>query len=520
LARYLALDWDNGLLHVVSASLGMGGARVERAAVFQETQSPNLAEAEALGKQLRERLKSAGIAPGPVLACVGRNRVIVKGVNYPVVPDSEVPALVRFQALKELTDPPEEVVIDYVLVEEPGPSGERQAHAVILRRELLQAYQLVCKAAGLKLVGVVPRPFGVAACLKRVAGSTVLTPTPEPDGSAAIVTVTESWSELTVVRGEAVAMARFMPGGGNLAGEVRRSLAVYAGQSAQQPVKSLYIAGMDAALREKLQGLSGVGVYPLDPFGGAERPELPTQGRGGFAGAVGLLQLQADRKGLPLNFVKPKQPKPVVDPNRKRLLLGGGVAAAALVGFVVICVAQLHASDVQLEAASLDKMNLDKQLVQVDEDAKRIKALEDWAATEIVWLDELYDLTDRFPDPKNVRLVRLTADPVTRGAKGKYVGRMVLTGVTTDDFRAIDDLMSETVRDGHYRVFPITPSKNSGADRLRGFGQQFVLPTDVEKRASEKYKRRLNVEPPAENGRGKGGPGPDATLGDFPGGQQ
>ena len=44
--------------------------------------------------------------------------------------------MVRFQAVKELNDAPSEVIIDYVPAGDTG--GERQALALILRRELSQ----------------------------------------------------------------------------------------------------------------------------------------------------------------------------------------------------------------------------------------------------------------------------------------------------------------------------------------------------------------------------------------------
>src|SRR5205085_7959007 len=123
----------------VAATVSGGNVRTQRAAVWAEPQSPNPAEAEALGKLLRERLKQAGIAPAPVLACLGRDRVIVKEVRYPAVAAREEPALVRFQAVKELSNQAEEVVIDYMPLDGGEAGSEKRALVFIVRCELLVA---------------------------------------------------------------------------------------------------------------------------------------------------------------------------------------------------------------------------------------------------------------------------------------------------------------------------------------------------------------------------------------------
>src|SRR5262249_54839157 len=157
----------------------------------------------------------------------------------------------------------------------------------------------------------------------------------------------------------------------------------------------------------------------------------------------------------------------------------------------------------------------DREWMQMDEDSRRIAALEQWTANEIPILDELYDLTDRFPDTRTLRLARLTLDPVPRTAKSKYAARMLLTGVATDDFGPINDLMAHLVADGHSWVKPKEVGGNTGGERFQGFSQQFKLPVDIEKVGAEKYTRRLHVPPPVRESRGP--QGFDMGFGDMGG---
>lgn len=504
--RFLALDWDNQQLYVVSATVRGGRSQIERAAAWKEEQSPNPAEAEALGRLLRQRLKDAGIAPAPVLVCVSRDRVILKEVRHPPVPAHEEPAVIQFQVSKELTDAPDEVVIDYTPAADAGTNSEQHALALIIRRELLTAYETLCRAAGLRLAAVTPRPFGMLACWKRVAG-----PPADPGHAAALLSVEENGAEFSIVHGHRLLLARSLAAGTMLASEVRRSLAVYAAHSPQWPVHAVYVAGGDehAPFRARLQDLLGIPVHAMDPFAGVQRPEIPASDRGGFVSAVGLLSARAERAELPINFAQPKKPKPPRDANKTRLVAAGVAAAAVLVGTVVYCGGVLAEKQRQLDLASLRETNVKRQLSLLEEDANRIALLDEWNQAGIVWLDELYDLTARFPDTETIRLTSLTGDPKTRttGTKrpvrpaprngnaaeedqDKSVAKLTLVGVTTEEDQAIKALMKRFDEDKHYAVEPKSTSTNTGADRTR-FRQQFTMHVGIEKPPPDKYVRRL-----------------------------
>jgi Tfp pilus assembly PilM family ATPase len=484
LARFLALDWDQNQLHVVSANVRGNSVQVQKAVVWSENHTPNPAEAEELGHALRDRLKEAGIAPAPVLACVGRDRVIVKEVRFPHVPESEEPALVRFQAIKELTDNPDDVIIDYAIAGN-GNNGERKAAALVVRREVLATYQKLCQSAGLKLQALTPRLIGVSACVRQVIGKTVVTPPPEPaDAVIAVVVIGEKTAELCVMRDQTFLLARSMPAAANLASDIRRNLAVHSGQMPQYPVKAVYLAGKGAGeLRERLSEVVEVPVHTFDPFAGSEARGLPTGNRGTFAGAVGLLHSQMSGR-QPINFVSPRQPTPPKNPNVRyyRLALIGWVTLVlGLLGLGRLVHAMKNAEADRLEA---DRTKMTVQLSQTRESVKRLKSIDDWDGP--VWGDEFYELTARITDVNALRITSITAEPMARSGTSRVAGRMTLKGKLLDKRnprKSLDDLIAAYRREGYYTPQPPKVENDT-----------FILAVNIERRAPTEFRARLPGE--------------------------
>lgn len=500
MARHLALDWDYQQLRIVAATVRTGELRLEQAAVWDEEQSPNCADARALGQRLRERLKSACIAPAPVLACVGRDRVILREVRYPAVAAAEEPAIVRFQVLKELTDAASDVIIDYTPLGEAAPGEERRALVLTVRRELLSAYQTLCQAAGLKLLALTPRPFGTMACLRdsvkkwESTGALAEVHTNgSPQAAVALLTAADNWSEFCLMRGDTLLLARSLPVGPTLPAEVRRNLAMYTAQSPRHTVSGLYLAGNGetAGLQESLQQALGIPVRSVDPFLGAEDTVLPRQNRGAFAGAVGLLRAQTNGQRLPINFVSPKQPEVARDPNKRRLAVAAGVVAALLIGVVSYCYAQLAALDRQVDNLTAKRLTLETQMPQVDEENNRYKQLSEWCHGNISWLDELYDLTAMWPDLQKMRLLEFRGElksrlPGKEAAKEKPA-EMTLTFATLDDYHVVDELLDRMRGDlGHY--VPGTRERKHDSLKDPQFNSHFQAPIALDKQPADKFK--------------------------------
>lgn len=515
MARLLALDWDHQQLHVVAATPG-SRLHIQHAVTWSDMPLLQPADAEALGAQLRERLDAAGIPLGAVVACLGRDRVILKLVRHPAASPADEPALVRFQAAKELTDAIEDVVIDYTPLDEPAANGERRALALVVRKEVLATYQTLCKAAGLKLVALTPRPFGTLMLWQTLRAKGVGPGANGPNSVEAVVTLAGRWGEFCVVRGNAVLFARSLSPGTALAGEVRRNLAVYAGQWPQYPLAALWIAGDESGtLREQLQGMAAIPVQALDPFAAADKDNVPTTALGGFASAMGLLHAESARQVLPINFVSPKQPRTARDPNQRRIVFYAAAAALLLLALGVFGYGHLALMDRQIEELSDQKVERDKIHTELQPDARRIKALDDWSKTQVSWLDELYDMTERMPDTESVRMADLTAtagDPLSKTAREKSA-RVTMKAVYRGEGKARDHLMNQLVSENSVRHVSTggTTRNQTGLDRQR-FPNEFTAILHLDSRPPEKYVRQL-PPPPTDPDRGRRSRGPG--LPDF-----
>ena len=482
--RYIAIDWDQNHLHIVSADVRGGSIKVQRAFVWHEQQSPNAADAEALGKLLRERLREAGIAPAPVIVSVGRDRVILKDIRHPPVPDADEPALVRFQAVKELTEPPDEVIIDYTPMGDRRLPGERRALAVIVRRDILNTWKKICHAAGLTLSAVTPRPFGVSAALRSVMGTTALTPPPNPpDSAVAVAVIGEHWAEFLVLRGDVLLLTRSIPTTGNVAGQIRQNLAVYNGQAGAPPVAALYLAGnVTPELRERLGDmLPDLPLHPFDPFGpGVELPEVAPVARGAFAGAVGLLHAKSQRGGLPINFIQPRQPKPPVN-NRRQYALLGLLLAVIIFGGGFYLFAKMKEWK-YIEQANVKKESDDTEasLAKQVAENKRYNDIDKWETAEV--LDEIYDLSHHM-DVDKMRLKELTFIAEPRNNKLPWASKLTLRATMLspqDGSKPMYKTLEEFGKEGWYNPGSPTTQKS-----------EITATIDVERRPPTAWKSNL-----------------------------
>lgn len=512
MSKFIAIDLAPDGIFAVSGTARGGQARVERALSWTDADGeapPQLAPdtARRIGEQLRDRLRSAGIASAPVLVCVGRGRVILKELRYPAVPATEEPALVKFQAMKELSDSPDDMVLDYAPFAAGAGESERRSMAVVIRKELFSAIQQMCAAANLRLVAVTPRPYAVAVGLMRAFAAGAA---PGPDSkleAVAALSLGPAGGEFTVARGGDVTFTRDVPGPvasteSMLLGEVRRNLAMYAGAAPGHPVQGLYVAEAAGGWSGRLRAALGIPVHAYDPLNGGAA-DVPEPLRGRFAGAAGLLHAKA-AESIPINFAAPRQPVVTKDPNQSRLI----VAALAAILFLAVGglygYLQLSAADDKVASLERQKAGLEKEVKALEPDAKRLDAANKWKARQVNWLDELFDATDRFREAAatlrgNQRMTAslfkgaaISPDSKTGKQQSQAKMEIKVSSTTIESVNAIVDSMRQS--ESKYYV---------GADKTHGgftqgdlSSKDYTIAARVNGRPVEEYTRFPSFVPP------------------------
>jgi hypothetical protein len=376
-----------------------------------------------------------------------------------------------------------------------------------LRRDVLRSAQLLAQAAGLKLAGLVPRAYGL------IAATAAASPPPDPTAAVAVLALTPRGGEFLVARGDQLLFARpiaspALASDATLLGEVRRSLAVYSGQSPQAPVRGVYVAegGSPPGVTDRFRDTLAVPVHALNPPGVA--PGVPA---GAVAAVYGTARAMS-AGAMPINFVKPREPKPPADPHRRPILLGAALAAVIVLGLGSLAWTQLSARDAEIARLRGELNGLDQTLSKTEPDAKRWDEVKRWMDGGVVWLDELYDLAAEVPDNSKMRIVQFTADPIALPANAPpgrrhHVGRVTLRGLVTEDPKTLTQFMNELVKTSAYRVEPKSVARNTMGIEQRTFSQQFSTRYELEKRPPSAFTRQFVAEPPERRQRGRGGPG-------------
>ncbi len=413
MSRYIAIDVDAAGLFVAAGFAKGHSVRVEQALPLTDDPRPlNSETAPELARRLKEVLAASRTPAAPVLLCVGRDRVVMKDVRHPKTGPAEEPAVVRFQAQRDLAEAADTLHLDYVPLPAPAGADDKRATAVFVKRDLYNAARTMCELAGLKLAGFTPRPYATAAAVRRAIAAGTVTPPENPTAPVGVLSLWDGGGEFVVYHGEHMVFSRSVSGMAlqsetGLIGEAKRGLAAFASQSPRERLDALYLCeghSGGGSWAARLQQSLPVPVHPFDPLAGSSAADaVPTPLRGRFAAAVGLLAARGHGP-LPINFVTPRQPRAEPSKGRQWVLVGllfAMLLAAGLGGGLFFLRAGLDRRTAQANAV---KKQAVEDIAKEKKTLTKLKAVDEFRKRDVNWLDTLYDITAATPDVNKVRV--------------------------------------------------------------------------------------------------------------------
>jgi len=474
--RKVYIDWDNGRLSVLglTARKGLAGCKV---LTIETEGSPNPVMAEEQAEQLKAFLKDFAVAGARLVVSLPRDRLIARQLAIPRVGPAEEPGMVRFQVMRDLNESPDEVKLDYETADLPG-AADRRVLALLLRIELFNTWKTIATGSQLKLGGLSPRLSGLVGLMSDLG------PVDEP---VAVVAVGGAWSELVVLLNGKPLFSRSLNPATGLVQEIRRSLSLYGSQNPETAPKSLFL--LAPPKWDQDADLASATKLPLQrilPFDGVlDAPSLPINSSD-YVAALGVLSglARVEEKGYKNrpDFLNPKQPPPPSQMEQQR------VAIYAFVGFIAFVVAGWFLWGVksrtmdELDTLTRRRDSLKKEFEDSKVTAKRYQALGAW--DDVVWLDEIYDISHRIPNTKDLQLTEISASPRRNPEKETdFRSHLTIKGTLPggpEKREALKSLLDELRKDGVYKI-----------EKEEQKGSDFTLEIDVKRRPPNDYNRKL-----------------------------
>lgn len=516
--RIVAIDIDSSGAFVAAGSSQKGKVAIERAvALPDDFSNPTVEKAAELGRKLKEVMKQAGIAAGPAIMLVGRDKLFIKEVKYPAVPPQDEPQVVRFQAVRDLSDNPDDLALDYLPIG-PTADGSKRANALFVKKDVLKISKAICDAAGLKLTALTPRQYAVAEGY-RAAIASGTEPPDSPDDAVALIYPAGNGAEFVVVRDTQMLFSRTIPPAvlqseQSFVGDVRRNLAIVGGQ-VPGGIAAVYLAEGDApggGWSGRLADALSIPVRTFDPLAGSPAGQaVPPQYAGRFAAPAGAIRLAAATGPLPINFVSPRAPKAEPDKNRTKILLAA-LAATVLIGALFAgglwMVSQKEAEANKLASAKKTKA---EELATALINAKRVEAAQEFIGHQVRLHDELYDWASMAPSIESMRAQKidfaLTALPTAKERKdedkrkaqpgykalAKPVGTVTF-GLLTSDRKVVEEFATKL--NSESRFYTNVRPEGGQASGTGKLNQSFTVKAGILARKPEQYTRKLNVTLP------------------------
>ena len=284
-----------------------------------------------------------------------------------------------------------------------------------------------------------------------------------------------------------------------LISEIRRTMLVAPPQGGSaQPVENILLFGNTprlAAFAARLQEELSLPTRVVDPFATSHFGDAAPEDSGLFAPLVGMLHDEA-KKTHAFDFLNPRRPPAPPDRRRQVFMLAGILAAIIAAGSWHVW-DSLNELDTKNRELELRLRDLEQTWKKASRKGAIVQMLDNWQAASVNWLDELRDLSARFPSSRDAVVLHLTLSETRDGS-----GEIDLTGRVRDP--EIVRRMENGLRDDFHQLrIPRVQEREMNKNYTWHFDSQVL----VKPRTREQYTAHFSGRVvPAEDAPDKGTP--------------
>ncbi len=457
--RLLAVEWDRREVRVAVADAVGRRCTIVDSFVLAHAADTEMGPAQVSesGSRLAQMLSDRDIRCRDVMVVMGRTGTELRVLTVPPAPEHELPALVRFQALRQFSSLDDNGPLDYFPLAVPpaeGADATRRVLAASISPVVVQQVQAWCRAAGLKPQRMLLRPCTLASWWRSSTGG------PQKSRSVRLlVRLLADEADLVVLQGGEILVMRSvrMPEASPettdhrslasrwvdvLLPEIRRTLGAIdhhdtADGAAAGGVTLCGEPEVVMALQDRLESALG---WPVDFLGVDPSPAAPSPIRGPafvsgisaaapnvvrFAPLYGALQDEAAERPPEIDFLNPRRAPPPVS-HRRRWIAAVTATLMILTFGTGYATRERARLDRQIEDLAARSKSLDRAVAQSNGLISQTKQLNGWAARDINWLEELWYLSKSLPEPGQVRVTGLEMRALDQGG-----GSALLTAMAT-----------------------------------------------------------------------------------------
>ena len=306
----VGLDIGSTAVRAAEVSVGGGQASVLRAAQVKvaegAVENGEVRQPEAVAEALRELWAVGKFKSKQVVMGVGNQRVVVREIGLPWLPEKELRDSLGFQVQEFIPMSVDEVVLDFDTLGEFEQEGRRMIRILLVAAQRVMVDAVVAAADGAKLepVGLDLVPFA----LVRAVGASDVGMDLEEAGDEAVIDVGSHVTNICVHARGITRFVRILPSGGrDVTLAIARTLGVE-DEVAERLKKAEDVAGAPPLEEVRRTALSRAGSFVDEIRSSLEFYTAQAQGArigrvlitGGGSKLEGLLDLLAERIPVPV----------------------------------------------------------------------------------------------------------------------------------------------------------------------------------------------------------------------------